>query len=77
MTISVCQIGAVDSGYIADIDIVCYCHFYMEVLLVRFEKKERNFIRKEAKKRKISEAHVVRIATRGMMIGFDFSEKTV
>lgn len=34
----------------------------MEVLLVRFDKKQRNFIRKTAKKTKTSEAAVVRFA---------------
>lgn len=34
----------------------------MEVLLVRFQKPERAFIRKESKKRKCSEAAIVRMA---------------
>lgn len=40
----------------------------MEVLLVRFPVKQRNFIRKEAKNRKCSEAAVVRMAVENLKI---------
>ena len=40
----------------------------MEVLLVRFDKKQRNFIRSYAKRCKVSEAALVRAAINDMRI---------
>lgn len=42
----------------------------MEVLLVRFEKKERAFIKKWARKSKVSEAAIVRSAVNNLIATF-------
>lgn len=55
----------VDNPFIAIIDAMryrCYCIGIMDILLVRFPRDKRTFIRKQAKKDKTSEAEVVRQA---------------